>query len=176
MGRVRAGAKGARDLARMAELLCERGIELRSEGWCLGVPRIGEIGIDDNGAVLLERSAGAARRHAAHVRRGHGAGCAELGVPRETLERLLRSWDRVGAAELVLEAVDLAIAELAGRARVGAWSPEEARDAVAHALRSRLTPEKRAAVARTRKRARRSSERRARLSAVRGQMPRSASN
>lgn len=76
----------------------------------------------------------------------------------------------------MLEAVDLAIAELAGRARVGAWSPEEARDAVAHALRSRLTPEKRAAVARTRKRARRSSERRARLSAVRGQMPRSASN
>lgn len=133
-------AADARDLARMIELLCERGIDLRSEGWCLGVPRADELLMGGAGPVAGRRRADAERRHRAHLRRGHDAGCRELGVPRETLARFVRGWDAVGAAGLLLEAVDQAIAEICAASAQRGWRADLASEALWHALRSRITP------------------------------------
>lgn len=74
----------------------------------------------------------------AHLRLGHDAGCSTLGVPRRAIALTLELWDTVGAASLLLEAMDEAIAVLAETA---AWSTPVARECVAYAIRTRITPE-----------------------------------
>jgi hypothetical protein len=58
------------------------------------------------------------------------------------LERALRCWDTVGAAGLLLEALEEASSEIE---RGGRWSAQLASEAACYALRSRITPATRSA-------------------------------
>lgn len=134
--------ESAGELAWRIERLVEAGIALRSDGWCFGVPHPSEVRVEENGVFAAGRRSGAERRHRAHLRRGHDEGCRVFGVPHATIVRFLAAWDRAGAALLVLEAWDCAVAEIA--ASPAGWNAGRAREAFAHALRSRITPRERA--------------------------------
>lgn len=72
-----------------------------------------------------------------HLRLGHDAGCGTLGVPRRSIALTLQYWDTVGAAPLLLEAMNEAIDVLAETA---SWSVLVARECVAYSIRIRITP------------------------------------
>ena len=146
--------RGAAALAWRAERLCEAGIALRADGRCAGDagdasplgPAIAVLGQEavrtrSPARTLADRRRGE-RAAAAHLRRGHEPGCLGLGVSVRAVERAIRAWDRCGAVGLVLEAVEEAAAEVERAVAAGAraWEPGFAREALAHALRRRITP------------------------------------
>lgn len=112
-----ARAGRAARLAARVERICFAGIELRARGACAD-PRGGPGCTPD-----------------AHA---HDRGCRALGVPMRRLTSAVRAWDAVGAAGLVCEALDEAVRDIESFG--GAWDAGFARDALAYALRRRITP------------------------------------
>lgn len=136
--RAQRGRRAAAELAALLEELCGAGIRHRETGWCTGDVR-GLAGVPPPPRPgVAPGPPGDPRRYTAHLRRGHDGGCPALGIPRASVERLLRSRDSVGASALLLEAFDEAVRELSSPSVE--WSGERAREAVAHAVRTRITP------------------------------------
>lgn|GEM_PF-4225090 len=128
------------ELAWRLERLCETGVALRAEGWCVGVPLAAEVAVHAAGLVRVRRVPGDAIRFARHLRRGHDRSCAALGVPVETLRRLISTWDGIGGGALVLEAATEAVMEITASLHGRDWSAHGALETLAHAIRRRLTP------------------------------------
>ncbi|PRI12157.1 hypothetical protein [Leucobacter massiliensis] len=104
---------GAAALAGRVIRVCAAGIELRSAGGCAGPDG-----------------------REPHSPARHDAGCAALGLPLHGLRRALRRWDGCGAAPLLEEALDDAIAEIGSAGE--RWSRELAEEAVAFAIWRRI--------------------------------------
>ena len=75
-----------------------------------------------------------------HLRRAHDQACELLGVSRPVVTRLVATWCESGENPLLMEAFDAALSDLAAEGRAPGWTPLRAREALAHAVRVRITP------------------------------------
>lgn len=112
----KSAAGSAGRLAARIERECSAGISWRSVGRC----------------TCARPGAQAGRR----VR--HDRGCATLGVSLRHLHKILRAEGHGGAAEMLGEAIEDAVAEIALWG--AAWDPVVAQEAIGEAIRSRITP------------------------------------
>ncbi|MGO1539282.1 MAG: hypothetical protein ACTHZ9_06485 [Leucobacter sp.] len=144
MSRERFGA-GA-ELARRVEVLCATGILLRQSAWCLGDLSARDVHAVGTRVVHIVTGGRVRRwlwkqRQVRHVTKGHDTACFLLGVPERTLRRLIESWDSVGAAGLMFDAIDELMREAAHSIeRNGAWNALEIAEAAQFSIRSRMTP------------------------------------
>lgn len=124
--------------------LCAVAIESRAAGWCLGPIGPGEVefvGVECRRPPARGRLARrrAVRSGLMHERDGHGAFCTLIGIPEESLRRLIEYWSPPGCAEFLAEAVAEAVAVLRESTRSVEWNRAMAREAVEGALSERIS-------------------------------------
>ena len=130
------------ELAWLVEHLCLLGLRARVRGYCWGLLSRDDLVLQPSGVEIRVVSGRRGKRsQSARARRhrdtGHDAGCAAVGVPRETIVSVLAAADHPGGSALLLEGLDEAIA-IIGEGPTK--DQDAAREAVHFSIARKITP------------------------------------
>lgn len=131
----------ARETALLLVQLCAIGGALRGQGLCAGELHPADIYLSNG--TLQRTHAGRMRgvvyqvRQTRHLRHGHDLGCQTIGVPLSTVRRMTRHWAGDNTVDYLVEAVELALAQLAA----GEWPGYLPAQVVKYEIGRRLTIE-----------------------------------
>lgn len=139
--RKRSSDRTAGETARLIVQLCAIAELLQSCGYCTGelVPRdvLVRAGRLERARCSPARAGWHRIKRHLHGTRGHDLGCHTIAVPLSTIRRLTLHWAGEHAADYLIEAVELAIAQVAA----GEWPGYSAAKVVKYEIGRRLTIE-----------------------------------